>query len=914
MPAVPQAARPLRGRDAELGTVLAALRHAQSGRSALVVVRGEPGIGKSALLGASVDQASALGFTATAAAAHETDELSPLASLGPALRCGPVPLLNSQQFLDLAPLTVQPLWLAEHLAVLLQRRAGSTPLLIALDDAQWADPLTTFVLRILLGRLRSAPIAFLLGTRPAAGGPADQVVGGMERNRWVRWIDLAPLRDEAVLAVAVDHLGHAADPELAQRLLGTRGNPFLAVALLRGLIGPDDAGDHGDDLPTGLLDGVRRRTASASERCRALLRAAGVLGVQSRLDDLAQLLGEPATQLTGPLEEAIGLGLLTDDGVTITFRNELLRRAVYQDMPPSARAAMHRSVVAHLIASGRGHAAAAPHVLASAVPGDATAVRVLQRAAKELLRTMAVTAVTLIQRAFELVADDDPEREEVARDVVTILVTARHHDEAAVFVDRLLQGAVSPGTAAVTQLSLAPHLWSTGRLGELAGRTRDPRFTGAAPALRARLAAYAALATGSDAGELAPDPVARSLQLVARAEQAERADECGAARGYYEQARAAAEEGLGEDGPGEAGSLHASRLELRELLVRGRLDDINGALARLADLDAHGIDSDPWQAPRVAVVRAVLELGAGRLGAAQAAATAALQWSGDIGDTVDARLWHVLVLVAFHRGEPSEARSRIADAERRGVPVPVGRALLALDEDEPRAAAGLVRELAAGAVPWPEELLVEAACAAHRCGDSDTLHAADDVLGALAARNPGVASMAGAAALTHGLLIGKPDGAVDLLRQAPRPLLLARSEEEVGRAALDRGDPSSAESLQRARDGFAACGATAAVLRVQRLLQPVGARRPRGSAESRPRAATGWESLTTMERRVAGLIADGHTNRSAAAELHLSPSTINTHLRAVFTKLGVHSRVQLAKLVLSRADEPGTGPALHHEG
>ncbi|WP_433274497.1 ATP-binding protein [Pseudonocardia xinjiangensis] len=911
MPAPHQAAQPLRGRDAELGTVLAALRHAQSGRSALVVVRGEPGIGKSALLDASADQATALGFTAAVAAAHETDELSPLASLGPALRCGPAPVLDSQEFLDLAPLTAQPLWLVEHLAVLLQRRTGSTPLLIALDDAQWADPLTAFVLRVLVGRLRSAPIAFLLGTRPTAGGPADQVVGGLERSRWVRWIDLAPLRDEAVLAVAVDHLGHAAGPELAQRLLGTRGNPFLAVALLRGLIGPDDAGDHGDDLPAGLLDGVRRRTAGTSERCRALLRAAGVLGVQSRLDDLAHLLGEPATQLTGPLEEAIGLGLLTDDGVTITFRHELLRRAVYQDMPPSVRAVMHRSVAAHLIASGRGHAAAAPHVLASAVPGDATAVRVLQRAAKELLGTMALTAVTIIRRAFELVADDDPEREQLARDVVAILVTARHHDEAAAFVDRLLQDpAVSPGTAAVTQLSLAPHLWSTGRLDELAGRTRDARFAGAAPALRARLAAYAALATGSDGGELAPDPVARSLQLVARAEQAERADEYGAARGYYEQARAAAEEGAGE-----AGSLPTSRLELRELLVRGRLDDIDGALARLADLDAHGADSDSWQAPQVSLVRAVLELGVGRLDAAQAAATAALRRSGDLGDAaVDPRLWHVLTLVALHRGELSEVRSRIAEAERRGVPVPVGQALLAFAEDEPDAAAGLVRELAAGAVPWPEELLVEAACAAHRCGDGDTLHAADDVLGALAARNPGVASMAGAAALTHGLVIGKPVGAVDLLREARRPLLLARSEEEVGRAALDEGDPSGAESLQRARDGFAACGATAAVLRVQRLLQPAGARRPRGSAESRPRAATGWESLTTMERRVAELICDGHTNRSAAAELHLSPSTINTHLRAVFTKLGVHSRVQLAKLVLSRPDEPGTGPARHHDG
>jgi len=138
MPAVPQAAHPLRGRDAELGTVLGALRHAQQGRSALVVVQGEPGLGKSALLDAAAEQARALGFTLACAAAHETDELSPLASLGPALRSGEVPVLGSEEFLELAPLTAQPLWLAEHLAVMLQRRAASNPLLLLLDDAQWA--------------------------------------------------------------------------------------------------------------------------------------------------------------------------------------------------------------------------------------------------------------------------------------------------------------------------------------------------------------------------------------------------------------------------------------------------------------------------------------------------------------------------------------------------------------------------------------------------------------------------------------------------------------------------------------------------------------------------------------------------------------------------------------------------------
>jgi DNA-binding CsgD family transcriptional regulator len=164
-----------------------------------------------------------------------------------------------------------------------------------------------------------------------------------------------------------------------------------------------------------------------------------------------------------------------------------------------------------------------------------------------------------------------------------------------------------------------------------------------------------------------------------------------------------------------------------------------------------------------------------------------------------------------------------------------------------------------------------------------------------------------------GLVVGELASAVELLRQAPRPLLLARAEEELGRAALGRGDRSGVESLLRAQDDYAACGATADRTRVQRSLRSAGVRR-RGK-EQRSRPESGWESLTEMERRVAVLISDGHTNRSAAAELFVSPSTINTHLRAVFSKLGVHSRVQLAKLVLARSvdQDPDTPAARHQE-
>jgi len=86
---------PLRGRSAELGQLLAAMRAAEGATASLTVVTGEPGIGKSALVRALVEQAERRGLLVAQAAAHQTDEISPLASLAPALRSGPEPLIST---------------------------------------------------------------------------------------------------------------------------------------------------------------------------------------------------------------------------------------------------------------------------------------------------------------------------------------------------------------------------------------------------------------------------------------------------------------------------------------------------------------------------------------------------------------------------------------------------------------------------------------------------------------------------------------------------------------------------------------------------------------------------------------------------------------------------------------------------
>ncbi|MFG1606435.1 LuxR C-terminal-related transcriptional regulator [Actinoplanes sp. NPDC049265] len=320
----------LRGRAAEQ----AVLRRAGRG---VVVVGGEPGIGRTALLRAEVAHASGDGY-ASYAAARPDDAIAPLATLAPALR----PLMSADAFHSLADLQDKPLWLAERLASVL---AAKAPALIAVDDVRWADPLSAFLLRTLPARLAGAPVRWLIGgsgpaVTPAGGGGATSASPG---DGAVRRLDLGPLSPDTLIEIAADRLGHRPDAALRTRLAGLGGLPYLAVRV----IGDDEA---------GLRTDVRRRLAGSSDRCRALVSAASVLlageqptglvaplGAAIRLDDVALLLGEQPVDLIGPLGEAIALGLLADGDDGVSFRHEMLRRAVHDDLTPSARRTLRDS-------------------------------------------------------------------------------------------------------------------------------------------------------------------------------------------------------------------------------------------------------------------------------------------------------------------------------------------------------------------------------------------------------------------------------------------------------------------------------------------------------------------------------------------------------------------------------------------
>jgi DNA-binding CsgD family transcriptional regulator len=173
----------------------------------------------------------------------------------------------------------------------------------------------------------------------------------------------------------------------------------------------------------------------------------------------------------------------------------------------------------------------------------------------------------------------------------------------------------------------------------------------------------------------------------------------------------------------------------------------------------------------------------------------------------------------------------------------------------------------------------------------------------LAGANPDVGSLAAAVAHARGVLVGD----VGLLEAAvilhPHPWAQASAAEDAGAVLLDRRACGRARRfLDRALADYERAGAVRDAARVRARLRNIGVRRQQGRRQRRP--VEGWDSLTDAERRVAELVAEGLTNQQAGRRLFVSRHTVDFHLRQIFRKLGITSRVELAGVVHGRVAYP----------
>ena len=910
---VPVARTVLRGRSEVMATALSMMRRVRAhGRGGVLVLEGEPGIGKSAVFAAIIEQAAVMQFVYGVSKADQIGRISPAAPLLLALRSGSRPVLTAAELADLAPRTAEPLLLLEDVTGLLERVAGQSPLLIGIDDAQWSDPVSRFVLRSLPSRLAGHPILWLFASRSSGGGLVDDLKRpGFGESR-IEVAELGPLSAADIAAIAQDRLNRPPSARLSRMLDGVGGNPFFATQILEGVI---RAGTEDDpDIPAEFVLGVRRRLGELGPATADLMTIAAVFGQALAAGDVPALLPQhPAAEVTISIGEAVRSGLLEHDRAgRLTFRHDLIREAIYADLTEHTRQALHQRCARYLRDVAGEPLRIAAHARAGISPGDEATAALLADAASQAAAAMPEAASDLILAAFHSVRPGQDSWVTLGQRCVEVLSLVQRCAEAIDIADVLLAHLDDDEPAGRIEIAVARALWLTGQWQASVDRsTRALARPNVSPALRVRLAAARALALSRVEPAAAAAPVAedalrgaehqnddgaRVLAWHALAEVARnRADHEGSLR-HYRALRAAS--GPAYIAQEIQGLQHLDRFHDAEVMLAKARRDM-GADKSMMFLSL--IYSQIWW-----------DYNLGRLDEAEAGAQTLLALALERGSyTCGIDAASLLSLVALQRGDVAGARQSLtggfgpagAEDERRVPSLLLVRGWVTAAEGDLDEAVSLLSPLVmAGREerdPWPWKpgwlrMLAQLGMAAGAGGFTGEVVALAEIG---AARNPGVPSLAGTALQLRGTTrrdLGLLRQAADVLARSPRPLLRAGGYEDLGFELVARDRRREAAALlDQSWDIYRAAGAAGPMMTLQDRMRKAGFRRAQWQSAG-PRPESGWAALTQAEIRVARLIGSGYTNKAASEVLGISVNTTGTHLRSVFTKLGVRSRVQLS--------------------
>jgi DNA-binding CsgD family transcriptional regulator len=885
-------------------------------------------MGKSRLLGEVGTMARRLSIRVGSGAADLGDSVVQMSVLMEALFDGPSPILERAALRDAHTSPEQRYWLLQDLEAMLERAALEAPLLVCLDDLQWADSGTAAALRALPARLSTVPVGWVIALRPGQGShQLRSATDYLERNGAEKFL-LGPLDQAGVAQVAADVLGAQPDHALLKMAERAGGSPFLLVELLSGLreeelvrIESGRAELVDSRLPHRVSESMRRRLEGLSDPARQVATVAVALGRRFSLDNVAAMLDVSPSALLEPVEALIDCNMLVERDGKLTFTHDLTREAVRASLPVSVLRALDRQAAAVLLAGGALPVEVATQLGASAEPGDEVAITTLLKAAEALGTTDPGAAADLGQRALELAPRKHPLRGPLVAQTAVWLHAAARSAEAKAFADTALRQVLPSEQEAEVRLSIAGMF-------------------AISPDVRAEASGQALALPGLPANLRARHLAFLFHNLVT----AGRLDE---ARAVLGEARTAVQQShdipgqfvleLAESGLVYADGRFASALELVETALRTGLnasDDTRGHLTRqwrcdvLTMLDrldeslqmstenvaAAQRDRQGWALGVFETGRARQLLQMGRL--PDAAAALEERFTPDVAHEVvsvlDAAGVVALGRIALHTGDRGQARQATETAQvmlDQGAPSVRRHAawLLALQAKAEGDLQGAYRWLCAlgedertSIVPlFPmdvadEARLVQIALAAQ---DHELAASAAAAAERRSRLNPGIRSIAAAAAHANGLLNHSRQGlaeAVELYDGGPRPLALASALEDLGVATVESGATQQAvDAFGRALVLYAEAGAAWDAGRVRARLRALGVRRRLVSAQ---RPGRGWAAMTDSELAVARLVAEGFSNREVAERLFVSQHTVSGHLRHVFTKLDINSRVDLTRL------------------
>ena len=908
--ATPASPYALVNRRAECAHLDRLLDGARAGTSASLVVRGEAGIGKSALLD-YVAQGAA-GCRVVRAAGAESEMELPFAALhqlcapfigdlerlpGPqndalgtafGLRAGPPP---DRFLVGLAVLS------------LLADVAEKEPLVCLVDDAQWLDRASAQVLGFVARRFAAESVVILFALREPAGLPDFAALPELI---------VEPLHEPHARTVLASAIRGPIDESVRVRILAeAEGNPLALLELPRGWTPAAFAGGFG--LPDGVSvsakveESFRRRLIPLPDESRRLL----LVAAAEPTGDPALILEAAARIGISPeaADPATTSGLL-EIGTQLRFRHPLVRSVVYKEAPIGDRRLAHRAL-AEATDPARDPDRRAWHLAAAAAgPNEEIALELERSAGRAQARGGVAAAAAFLQRAVELTPDSAPRAERAL--------------------------AAAHATYLAGAFEAAQRLLVTAEADPLDGFQRAR-----AALLRGQLAVV--LGYGNDAAPL----------LLEAARQLESFD-LELARGAYLTAYGAAIAAahLGDAGVfleicRSAENLHAAQgtqapLDLLlEGLARMHTDGRDVAIpifqraaSALAELPAGDVVRWGWTTPMASNVmwdsdastaiferqaRIVREAGAlAELPMFLSAVAIDKMWTGDLAgaealiaeaDSVAAVTGNQLPPMTAIRLRGLQGReaevSALSDAmvtmaERVGAGLAVrvaqwAAAVLYNGLARYHEAVSVARQVAATDIDpyqsmWCLPELIEAAA---RVGETELARTALERL-AEVTLPAGTDFALGILARSRALL-SEGATAEGLYREAIDRLSRTQLRPELGRAHLLYGEwlrregrrVNAREELRTAYDLFVAIGMEAFAERARRELLATGETVRKRNVETQ-------DQLTPQERQIAGLAADGHTNPEIGAQLFLSRRTVEWHLRKVFDKLEIRSRRELA--------------------
>ena len=917
-----------RGREAEQRVTRDLLGRAQRGVGGVVLVDGEPGIGKSSLLRWSTDEAAGQGFSLAAAAEDQLGQVIPFFALSAALRDRSGWFSAGDPGHDRPDATG---WQIAAMRARLEQRAAAAPVLVCLDDLQWAGPLTLAALRTLPRELKRHRVAWLLARSSTPQRTADYLFTQLEQDGATR-ITLTALDDDAVAAMLTDAFGAPPDHVLGDLAHGATGNPSLVAELIAGLrddkavrLADGRAVLASDRLPSRIHQLAQRRLDDLSHQARHLLVTAAVLGHAFRMEDAAEMLGQTPATLLPALEEAMGAALMTAAEHSFTFRHELLRRAIAEMIPEPARQALHRQFGEILLARGDCAPRAASHLLQAAYPGDPASLAGLDTAAAQTRRSAPQTAAGLALRALELTAAGDPAALTRAVAAAEAMTAAGQLDQAGRITRDLLATPLPQPAEDRLRCALSSILCASGQPRDAARQaqlvlarpqlSRDLRDNALTAHLQA-LSGTRDLLAGQAAGTISAaigehDSHTHAAALVTRAVIARDAGQVSEA---LELLREAARHGTGIS----ADARHVQPL----LALAAALADLR-QLAEAEDIlraaDNPALAAIPARAA-LFIVRGRVHLAAGRPAAAAAECQSALataQTLGAHGYAATART--VLAMIELRRGDIAAATAHIAGrtttdsqfADLYARPeTTAAQAQITEARDGPAAGLGALFELQADLAARPGLLIGDPALAAWLArtalavGDSDLAASVARTAAALADSHPGFPALAAAAAHARGLASRDPARLAQAAAEHPDPWASASAAEDLAVLHTSHGDRDQAiRYLKEALSRYQRANADRDQARVRMRLRKLGIRHRHWTTPA-DRPVAGWDSLTSTEQAVASLVAQGLNNKQVAARMYISTHTVAHHLRQAFRKLAIASRCELTRIVIEEATSP----------